>query len=82
MPTICLLLKYFATVLTKTQQIIAFPCHRPNEGLLWHWLALEMILNTWDNTVVDASAETGAVADDVLPPCKQIYHLHTITINK
>ena len=41
-----------------------------------------MILNTWDNTVVDASAETGAVADDVLPPCKQIYHLHTITINK
>ena len=70
MPTICLLLKYFATVLTKTQQIIAFPCHRPNDGLLWHLLALEMILNTWDNTDVDASAETGAVADDLLPPCK------------
>ena len=54
MPTICLLLKYFATVLTKTQQIIAFPCHRPNDGLFWHLLALEMILNTWDNIVVDA----------------------------
>ena len=62
MPTICLLLKYVATLLTKTQQIIAFPCHRPNDGLLWHLLALEMILNTWDNIVVDASAETGAVA--------------------
>ena len=43
-----------------------------------------MILNTWDITVVYASAKTGAVAvaDDVLPPCKQMYHLHTITINK